>query len=323
VPSKVQTTSPAGALDAGSFKHSPLERVRTLYVGFIQGLFRASPPGAYHWDADNESTEILITDESPVKLDTIGVRPAISVTRGPVQFFSLGFDDMLSYDFQTGRKTKSILVPGTMAVNCLSRVDIEADRLAWIVAENLLLHREMLMKLGFFEIGRRPAVGAPSPAGSLVMGDNADEYFVVTVTCPYQFYRTSQVTPLGVPILQHIEATLRARLLPIGGNCGVPANAGVDVPVGVTTCFPPHFSEASDVNGGTPNPGFPVPVLLTAPHPMNPSQLVTVRSSRPNCPAVKPPSIGGRTIPLSTTSVEESCGKQMNNHVTDSSTVKV
>lgn len=319
---KTTTTDPAlpGEL---SFRDSPLEAVRTLFVRFAQGLFLAAPVGAYHW-SPGEDSEIIITDESPIKSDVVGLRPAITFTRGPVQFYSLGLDDMLNYNPRTGQKQKSVLVPGTMTVNCCSRVDLEAERLAFIFAEQLWANREILLKLGFFEIGRQPVIGAPSPAGSIIQGDNADEWVVVAVTCPFQFYRTTSVTPLGRQIVGEISLSLRAQAELAGTSCGVPATTTAEYPTQAVGCPPESFApDASDVNGNTPNPGGRAPKRSIVTHPLNPAQLVTIRSSRPNCPAVKPPAINGRSIPISTTVVEESCGKQMNAHVTKTSTVKV
>lgn len=287
MPSRIVKSQGQGEYPQNSFKYGPLEQVRTLYVGFCQGLFAAAPLGTYHWSPTLEETEIVITDESPIHLDVIGKRPAISFTRGPVQSYSLGQDDMLSYDFETGRKKKSILVPGTMSINCCSRNDIESERLAWIIAEQLWLHRELLMKAGFFEIGRQFVIGAPSPPGSLVAGDSADEWVATTISSPFQFYRTSQITPLGREILDGIGmqfSTLVTSANPLG-------------PVGSTNGADPPGSISS---------GAPGVKQQMVPHPLNPAQEVILRATRPHAPVLRPPSMGGRAIPIQTTAVEQS-----------------
>ncbi len=328
MPLKVPTTTADGQFQEDSFKYSPLEHVRALFTAFFQGLFHASPPGAYHWEENDELSEIYISDENPLKDTVLGQRPGISCTRAPVRFHSLGLDDMMEYDFRTGRKEKSVLVPGTMIVNCVARVPLESERIAWICAENLWLHRELLLQAGFFEIGRQPVIGAPSPAGSIVAADSADEWYATSVSCPYQFYRTSAVTPLNRPILQGINLAIRERLQciseqnrRIGGHCGPVSSGYAGLPVSVEGFRPPAYApQASDVYGGTPVAGETAPVLNTVPHPLNPAQRVVVRAARPNCPAVRPPAMGGQTIPIATPTVEESCGSQM---VTETSTVKV
>ena len=329
MPPKVPTTSPDGAFPEDSFKYSPLEHVRSLFVGFFQGLFHASPPGAYHWEAADDASEIYISDENPLKGEVLGMRPGISCTRGPIQFYSLGLDDMVSYNFKTGTKRKSVLVPGTMVVNCSSRVSIESERIAWICAEQLWLHRELLMSAGFFEIGRQPAIGSPSAAGSIIIADSGDEWYVTPVTCPFQFYRTSQVSPLGKNIVQELSLHLRARAQRVDqqyktfdGHGGTASSPMVDPPYLTEERMPPPFAPAaSDSTGGTPNPGSPPPDLRLVPHPLNPAQMVTIRAARGNSPAVRPPGMGGRPIPIAPTTVEESCGKPMDAHV--SAKVKV
>jgi len=319
--SRIPTTS----LQGSDFRNSPLEHIRILYVQFLQGLFWAAPPGHYHWEPD-ETTEIFISDENPLKADIIGNRPAIAVSRGPAQFQSLGFDDMDDYDFQSGAKKKSVLVPGTMTLHCVSRVDLECDRIAWVVAEQLWANRELLLRAGFFEVGRQPMIGAPSPAGSIVQADQGEEWYVTSVTCPWQFNRTTVVTPLGKEIIKGVELAMRARIRTVGqqkprGQEG--STGGADVPVNIQVCPPPPFSPASDVYGGTPQAGAPTPYLPKVPHPLNPAQMVTVRSVRPNSQAVNQPSIGGRALPIPAAPVEESCGIEADPHVTSTSTVKV
>jgi hypothetical protein len=317
---RVPTTAP----QLSDFRTSPLEFVRMLYASFLQGLFNSAPPGSYHWEPD-ETTEIFITDENPLKAEKMGARPAITLARGPVQAHSLGFDDMEAYSFSTGSKTKSILVPGTMTIHCCSRNDLECERLAWVCFEQIWANREILMQAGLFEVGRGAVVGAPSPAGSIIQNDGGEEFYVVSVTSPFQFNRTTKVTPLGRRIIQGIELALRARLLTTEQQRPrphVPATTSGGLALSIQGC-PPDVDEGySDAGGHTPNPGSEAPSLPLVPHPMNPTQLVRVRSTKPNAPGVKPPSIGGRRLPISTTTVEESCGNEMDPHVTSTSKVK-
>jgi len=244
-------------------------------------------------------TEIFVSDENTLDAETINMRPAISITRGPIQFVTLGFDDMLGYNSATGQKKKGVLVPGTMSINCCSRSDLESENLAWIIAENLWMNRDMLMQYGFFEVGRSPSISAPSPAGSLVQNDSGKEWYATSVTCPFQFYRTGQITPLGKAILDGIDMRLRTGATPVPQQ-GVPYGYAVEGE------RPPPFSTASDADGNSPNAGAEQAALPRVPNPMNPAQLVTVRHIRPGQQAVRGPSIYGRLLPITTPSVEES-----------------
>jgi hypothetical protein len=260
-----------------------------LYVGFCQGLFSAAPPGTFRFSPSLTDTEIIITDENTINLEVIGKRPAINFTRGPVQSYSLGMDDMLTYNLETGQKKKSILVPGTMSINCVSRNDLESEFIAWIVAEQLWMNRELLMQAGFFEIGRQFIVGSPSPPGSIVSGDSGEEMYCTTVSSPFQFYRTSVNTPLNRHILAGINTNfLIDRLKHYNPE-------GPVVPVPGTANLPYKIDERAP--GLEPH---------RVPHPLNPAQMVTVRAVHPFRGGLRPPAIRGRNLPIQQAPVEES-----------------
>lgn len=247
------------------FSSSPLEYVRTLYASFTQGIFAAQPAGQCRWSPNEEETEIIIQDEGVVHAQRLGTRPVITFTRGPVQAYSLGIDDMLSYSFKTGGKTKSLLIPGTMSINCSSRVDIVSERLAWFVAEAIWMQRELLMRWGFYDIGRGWAVGSPSPAGSVIQNDSGDEWFTTTVTSPFQFYRTSRRVPLTGDVVQHIEARVYAGRDPSPPQMPAYHPAGEHNPNQLEkVSYPVHPSSA--------RPEGPRRI----PHPLNPAISVTL-----------------------------------------------
>lgn len=311
MPSKPTRVNPRGQFPQSSFKDEPLTQLRVLYNAFVKGLFAAAPKGMYHWEP-GEGTEILITDEHPVKGDVIGPRPAVTFTRGPIQFFSLGMDDMLNFRFVDGRKTKAVLIPGVMSINCCSRSDLESEKIAWIIAEHLWLLREKLMGYDlFYEIGRQPQVSAPSPAEGIVAADAGDEWYCTTVSSPFQFPRTSQFTPLNKIILESIELQIRAKLLSLRqltpGGPAISHNEA-DPPLHIREeGAPSFFPEASDARGRTPDPGgvLPDPPTYVA-HPLDPTRQVRVRTIHPFRPGLRPPSMGGRAIPIAERSVEES-----------------
>jgi hypothetical protein len=309
MPTKPTETNQRGGFPSSSFKYTPLQHLRWLYARFIQGLFHAAPPGAYHWEPNENSTEIIVSNENVIDAERVGVRPAITFTRGAVRFYTLGHDDMLGYDLRTGQKEKGVLVPGVMSVNCMSREDLESEQLAWIVAEQLWMNRDMLMKYGFFEVGREAVVGAVSPAGSLVTNDGGKEWYVTTVSCPFQFYRTGTLTPLGKAIVRGIELCLSTGMQTLPApNASYPLVPGhpEQLPYSIIREFPPPYTDASDVYGGTPDGNVQPTRENLVPHPLNPSQFVTVRPAFPNRLGPVPPTINGRRIPISTTPVEES-----------------
>lgn len=276
-----------------SFRFNPLEHVRNIYVRFAQGVFAAAPRGTMHWEADLEDTEIVITGESPIHVSALGHRPGVTVTRGPVLFQSLGFDDMIKFNFNTGAKMKSVLIPGTMTLNCCSRSDIESERIAMILAESLWGHRDQLMKLGFYDIGRGLRISSPSPPGAIISGDTGDEFYMTSVLSPFHFQRTMQVTPLGRPVLEDAGLALDLSERPV-------SSAG---PAESTSGSMPYQIDNTYENATCED-------LPKVPHPLDPTQRVTVRSVTPYSPAVRAPSIGGRLL-LSRPCVEDSVGQMV------------
>lgn len=206
MPSSVATRTPETPSDM--FRKAPLRFVRYQYLRFLQGLCWYRPKGDLHWNPDPKLTDIFIRDESPINSETLEGKPAISITRAPVNFLSLGLDDLLHRGGFNDKKTKSVIVPGTMSMNCCSRNAQESEDLAFWVSEQLWLLRDILQKQGFFQIGQNIAVGAPSPAGSIVANDSGKGWYCTTATSPYQIQRTGSVTPLGQHIVRSIEVML-------------------------------------------------------------------------------------------------------------------
>ncbi len=270
---KIPETAPSPNFPESSFQYNPLLHTRVLFVRFVQGLFASAPPGCYRWTDDDENTEIYITGEEEINPNVVQKRPGVSFVRGPVQFYSLGLDDMESYEFDTNKKTKGILLPGTMTINACSRASLESEQVAFIIADHIWLLRGLLMKQGMFEVGRGIQIGSPTKAGSIIAQGKGDEYFCTPVSVPFQLSRLSSITPLGQAIAKNIQQCLNVRGPPRVLSQGAP-QGGHEYPVGYNYSFPPPFApEARDV---------PVPNQVMVPHPLNPSRLVCVRVVRPN-----------------------------------------
>jgi hypothetical protein len=235
--------------------------------------------GGYHWTPD-ETSEIYLSAAGPVHVKEIGMRPAVTLTCGPLQFVSVGLDDMTGYSFDTGRKEKTVLVVGTMSINCSARVPIQSRQISWIIWEHIWLLREILLRAGFFDIGRSMMIGATTSADQIIVGDQGDEWVNTPVLCPFQFSRTSSFTPLGQHMVAGIEASVQAAQQRLTG-LGVPTSGDPGLPYASSATPPPPFAPAaSDAHGATPQPGMSPSGLPIVPHPLNPSQMVTVRIAR-------------------------------------------
>ena len=183
-----------------------------LYVQFLQGLFNQTPVGTFHWEPDNETTEIIIRGEAPLDMSVIGKRPTITVVLGPVQYQGLGMDNMLSYDPKSGKRVRTDLLSSIFSVYCLAESDIIASRLGHIVSHFTRLKQRLLESPGgFYSIARpAPSVNAPSAPGQLVMGDPKG-LVMVQVSIPFTLQWTWSSTPIQNPSDTTLEQITKHR----------------------------------------------------------------------------------------------------------------
>ena len=195
-----------------NWAEQPLLLIRKACLSFIQGLFEQADPGNFHWCESLEETEIVITDESPIKLDVVGKRPAINTVRGTVAWGKTSLDEMQERSLANDQRKHTDLLSGTMTINCCSREPLETEYMAWIVANHTWLLRRLVMKFTpVHEFGRGQVVGAPSPAGAIVSGDTEGEWICTPVQIPFFLQITGKVTPLGLTLLKEIEAKFNVR----------------------------------------------------------------------------------------------------------------
>jgi len=285
-------TQPNPLYPESSFKYNPLMHVRVLFVRFIQGLFAAAPQGSYRWQADEANTEIFVSDESTLSPVVVERIPAVAITRGPVSFYNLGLDDLEEYDFRLDKKTKGVLLPGTITINSCARVDIESEQIAFVIADHLWLLRHLLMRAGFFDTGRGIQIGSPSRAGSIIADDRGEEFFCTPVSVPFQFARLSSYTPLGREIASSIQQRMHLQGETRQFGLGSPQNNASmshEVPQLVHTYAPASFAPAAQ--DGQPSK------LSIQPHPLNPSVSVQVRVVRPNRSGSQPTRPPGSLFP--------------------------
>lgn len=165
----------------------PILYATRLFVRFLQGLFNFMEDGQYHWEPDDEISQIIITGETPLNMSAAGKRPAITVMMGPYQFQGLSIDQVASMNMSSTRRTSTDLINGYMVVYCIATMDTIASRLAWSVTQGVRQHRRLLESVGgFFSIARQPpSVNSPSPPGSLVP-DVQSGLVMVQVNIPFQ-----------------------------------------------------------------------------------------------------------------------------------------
>lgn len=155
-------------------------------IEFIQILFSQRPEGSYHFDSDDTKTEIQISDQHAVDLETYHRRPAIIAVRGPLswQGMGLGANAFQEQIRTTGTSTYTDMLTGSVAFSCFSREGVEAEQLAHLVFSSFKFFGPVLRKYGFFSI-KSLNIGSESLIGQ--DGENDDLYMVpVYVTAQIQ-----------------------------------------------------------------------------------------------------------------------------------------
>ena len=203
-----------------SWLENPLEYSVRAYIAFLQTIFEEAPVGCFHWRPTTEDTELVITEDTPVKLDTVERKPVISVLLGGGRWNGSSLDDLVNVKITNAEETHTDLIPTNITMNCMSRVPREARHLAWLVMRNLWILRKLFVaESHIHEANRNTQFTALSPAGALVQGDAEHEWVNMSVTAPLFLQWTDRVTPLkhdwnGRPIhaLQDVSMRFQTRM---------------------------------------------------------------------------------------------------------------
>lgn len=204
----------SGLVEPHGLGEEPLLYFTRVYLLFLQGLFEQFDTGSYRWSRDEKLSEISITDQVPIPRENVDKNPAIVTLRGPANAANLSLDQVRDVDVVTGKKTRADLWSTTMSLNCLAKNDVEAQRIAWIVARHIRTFKTSIQRCGMHKIGDEIQIGPVSPPGSLVSGEAEPEIYAVTVFSPFHFMWKEEDTPLDAVRLRGIEAKLQSALLP-------------------------------------------------------------------------------------------------------------
>lgn len=195
-----------------SFVEDPLGHVSRSYLFFLQRLFSAFPAGNYRWTDDDETTEIVFSDQEALEPSLLGRVPGVVAVRGPFSWANLGMDQMMTRNVRTGASTHTDLMMGSMTLNVISDKGTVATKLAGIIHSGLCYFRNQLIRIGgFHHVGVDPAISPEQPAGGLVLGDSDHDFVVVSVQSSVHLQRTWSMELLDADILEAVNADLQAK----------------------------------------------------------------------------------------------------------------
>lgn len=208
-------TTPEGPI-VGRGKFSPLFDVVRHFVGFLKWRFSMAPEGSYRYvempggAPEEKSTEIFIGADTPVRTQTVGKRPAITIMRSQAVMAGIGIGDKAFTDLATGAKVRMDMIPTNIMINCLSREPVEAEGIAWFVRREISAFRDEICKESqglILYTGSKMMMGPPSPAGSLVDASEFD-WSVVVVGIPTYLQIQDTMFPLNKKIVRQVNTTL-------------------------------------------------------------------------------------------------------------------
>ena len=172
-------------------------------ISFLRWRFSLLPAGAYRYSDEELDSEIAITSDTPINPERVGRRPAISVLRAHGAYQGVGIGDVAYTDLATGAQAYMDLFPTTLVVNVLSKLPLEADRLAMFCSKQIRARRDQIITTlpELLYLGQRIGISPPSPAGSLVQSTDY-EWSVVALTIPTFLQDTEHIYPINKPALR-------------------------------------------------------------------------------------------------------------------------
>lgn len=202
--------------DPPAYGDEPLDWLTRVYLIFVQGLFGQMPSGSWKWSPDEKLSEITITDQAPFPRTRLEQRPAIITMRGQAQFANMSLDNVRSVDWKTGTKERTDLVACTMSLVVVAKLDVEAQKIGWLLMRHLRTFKSMLQRYGrFHKIGDEISISPVSPPiGSVISGEGDEEFVMCTVQSPFYFQWTEKTSPTDAVLAREIDAHLSAALAP-------------------------------------------------------------------------------------------------------------
>jgi hypothetical protein len=188
------------------------------WVLFLQGLFRSRERGDFHWNFDDNETEISIQSTQPTEVESQHRRPLIVVQRLRSSTLGASRDQTLQISFTTGVKTFTRLHNFNIVIMVVAREGVEAENLLWFIDEMILPFKPQIQRVGrMHHISNRASFSEESRHGSIVPGSSVPEWRSVSlvIECSVQ----SQVrASLGTASFDNIARSVNLQLETAGSE---------------------------------------------------------------------------------------------------------
>ena len=192
-------------------ERDPLFYFTLLFLSFIQGLFKQRPEGEYKYSEDENITEIIIADQVTAAKETV---PRIITARGPASYITLFCDDMVKRSLKKDERKRTSLISIPMTINCIAKLGIEAQELAFFIAHNIWSHRVLLQQHGIHKIDRNFSISPETPTDAIFAPSVVPEGIMVSLIVPFIVRWTVTTVPNNAPKLREIDNYITKKLAP-------------------------------------------------------------------------------------------------------------
>lgn len=199
----------------GTLANDPSMWLESVFVYFLQNLFREFPEGSgMRWAPDEENAELLITSEKP-RLDAVEKLPHIVVVIGSGRWGGVGMDQLQAMNVNTGARTHTDLIPSTVTYHCQAKHGLVARRLAFAASRYTNIYRRVIIRGGkLHHVGAQHNISGESPASAYTGPLSSSEIVSVQVTVPF-FWQDQWRIMEPAEVLQGIRIALEAQANPL------------------------------------------------------------------------------------------------------------
>lgn len=201
-----------GALPVQGVGEDPLYHYSRTFALFLQKIFANFDKGHHRWASDEQTTEIIITEQAPIGREVVEKRPAIVLAMGPAAAANVSLDQVLRSDPMTHRRLHTDLMSATMSLNVLAKEGAEARRIAWQCFRFIRALKRSLMRAGMHRVGEEMSIGSESAPGAIIQPESESEIVMVSVSVPFYFQDFWAVEPVDKNLLKQVDIAVTSEL---------------------------------------------------------------------------------------------------------------
>jgi hypothetical protein len=124
--------------------------IKRFFLSFLQAYFQQNVK--YTWQANSQTTSIIIADKFAMDLDLAHKKPALVLSRGSMRWLNTSIGQKYKIDLLSGNTEYTDLLASSVTINCMAKNGLVAEELALVVRNILTAEREQLRSNGLHKI---------------------------------------------------------------------------------------------------------------------------------------------------------------------------